>query len=198
MLAPLYSAGDFAGRLLRLSPPGRAWPRFMDTVRWALYTALGNTFQRHNARAANLLVDAFPLTTVELLPEWEKTLGLPDPCQGIGPTIAARQAQVTARFANTGGQSAAYFISFAKQLGYNITVENFAPFRAGISHAGDPLCGKDWAFTWAVLAPLYEVNYFRAGIGAAGEPLAWWNNTVLECELNTVKPAHTILLFEYS
>jgi uncharacterized protein YmfQ (DUF2313 family) len=43
-------------------------------------------FERLTARANNLLIDAFPGSTYELLPEWEATLGLPDPCAGEAPT----------------------------------------------------------------------------------------------------------------
>lgn len=198
MLAPILSAADYAGALLKLLPRGRAWSRDADTTRAAAFTAFGATFARLSARAVNLLTDAFPASTLELLPEWESSLGLPDPCAGVLPTVEARRAQVVARFANSGGQSAAHFIAFAAQLGYAVTVESFAPFRAGRSHAGDALMGGDWAYAWAILAPLYQINYFSAGVSAAGEPLAYWSNAVLECELNSIKPAHTVLLFEYS
>jgi hypothetical protein len=30
-----------------------------------------------------------------------------------------------------------------------------------------------------------------------GEPLEQWGNDVLECEMKTVMPAHTRILFEY-
>lgn len=198
MLAPFYKAIDFARQMRAALPRGRIWPRADDTWQFKVLEALGLTYERQTARSNNLLVDAFPATTVELLPEWEKTLGLPDPCAGVAPTIAARQAQVLARFAADGGQSIAYFIAYALALGYVITVEQFAPFRAGSSRAGDPVYGPDWWFVWAVHAPLHEVQYFRAGIGAAGEPLAYWSNTVLECELQAVKPSHTFLFFKYS
>lgn len=198
MPAPFYKAIDFARQIRSMLPRGRIWPRADDTEQFKVLQALGLTSERQTNRSNNLLVDAFPATTVELLPEWEKTLGLPDPCAGESPTIAARQAQVLARFGADGGQSIAYYIAYALTLGYVITIEQFAPFRAGISRAGDPLNGADWYFVWAVHAPLHQVQWFRAGISAAGEPLAFWSNTVLECELQAVKPSHTYLFFKYS
>ena len=36
--------------------------------------ALAQVYVRQTARSRNLVVDAFPATTVELLPEWENTL----------------------------------------------------------------------------------------------------------------------------
>lgn len=198
MLAPNLTAMDYARALRALLPFGRVWPRDDDTTQFKLMTALGYTLSRLTLRSNNLLVDSFPSTTIELLPEWEASLGLPDPCAGASPTIEARRAQVVARFATSGGQSRAYFIAFAGALGYTISIQDFAPFRAGVSHAGDPLYGADWAYTWAILAPLNTVQYFRAGNSTAGEPLAYWSNLVLECELNSVKPAHMILQFRYS
>lgn len=197
MPAPNFLAVDFAQALQRLLPPGRAWQRLRETVQFLVMMGLAPVYERNTARANNLLVDAFPSTTIELLPEWEETLGLPDPCAGQAPTLAARQAQVLARFASEGGQSRAFYIAYARQLGYEIEIRDYAPFRAGHSSVGQPLAGADWYFAWAIVSALYTVNYFRAGVGSAGEPLAYWSNAVLECELEKVKPAHTILIFIY-
>jgi uncharacterized protein YmfQ (DUF2313 family) len=197
MLAPYLLAQDFARALRNLLPRGRAWSRDDDTTQFATLMGLSPTYERQTNRGNNLLVDSFPATTLELLPEWEASLGLPDPCAGTSPTIAARRAQVVARFAALGGQSVAFYVAFAAQLGYTISVEQFAPFRAGFSRAGDPLRGVDWFYAWSIHSPLNTINYFRAGVDAAGEPLAFWSNTVLECEMQDVKPAHTILFFSY-
>ena len=93
--------------------------------------ALAQVYVRQTARSRNLVVDAFPATTVELLPEWENTLGLPDPCAGPSPTLGQRIAQVVARLTDSGGQSVAYFVELARRLGYDITVTQYAPSRFG-------------------------------------------------------------------
>jgi uncharacterized protein YmfQ (DUF2313 family) len=198
MSAPDFNREDFAQQLLALLPRGKVWPRDLNTTIRSVMDGLAVTYERGQARANNLLVDAFPASAVELLSDWEASLGLPDPCAGPQPTIEARRAQVVARLTASGGQSVAYFIAFAKQLGYAITIEEFAPFRTGESSVGDPLNSADWANAWAVHAPLHTVQYFRTGVAAVGEPLAYWSNDVLECELNTVKPAHTELIFKYT
>ncbi|WP_069267430.1 YmfQ family protein [Paraburkholderia nodosa] len=197
MLAPNYSAADYLRALQALLPRGRVWPRDTDAKQSAVLGTLTPVFERLNARANNLLIDAFPASTYELLPEWELTLGLPDPCAGEQPTVAARRAQVLARFAGTGGQSIQYFIDYAARLGFTVTVTQYAPFRMGQQAMGSQLGSPDWAFTWAVNAPLASLIPFTMGQSAMGDALQSWNNTVLECELNTVKPAHTLLLFTY-
>lgn len=195
--APVYSVADYLGALQKLLPQGRAWNNEPTSVQAMVEAGLVAATQRVNVSDAQLLVDAFPSTTNFLLPEWEAALGLPDPCAGEAPTISARQGQVLARFTDTGGQSAARFIALAAQLGYTVTTTMFAPFRAGQSHAGDPLGGPYSFFTWQVNAPLQTSTLFRAGVGHAGDPLQAWGNTVLECSLSGRSPANSSLQFAY-
>jgi len=197
MAAPVLLAANFLAAIQSLLPQGAVWPRDPDAIQTKTLSGLAPSYERNTARANYLLVDAFPATTFELLTEWESTLGLPDPCAGPAPSIQARRAQVVARFANSGGQSAQYFAQFAQNLGYQITVQNFAPARAGQSVCGDPCNGVDWAFAWAVNVPLSTVTQARAGQAVAGDPLASWGNAVLECEIKALKPAHSTVMFQY-
>ena len=197
MPAPEFTAEDFANAMTALLPRGRVWPRDIDTIMRATLMGLSPTYVRNQDRANNLLVDSFPATAVELLPEWEASVGLPDPCAGPAPTIPQRQAQVVARFAKSGGQSTAYFIDLAATLGYNITITEFSPSRFGM-RMGQRFGGSAWAYTWQVNAPLYGFHKFLFGANRMGDRFATFGNAVLECELNAVKPAHTILVFSYT
>jgi uncharacterized protein YmfQ (DUF2313 family) len=198
MSAPNYSADDFASVIHALMPRGLAWPKDPTSVQGQVILGLAPTWHRHTAANNQLLVDAFPATAVELLPEWEETLGLPDPCAGPSPTLQQRQAQVVARLTNSGGQSVPYYVNYAATLGYAVTVSEFAPFRAGQSCAGQPTGTQDWFFTWRINAALNTITYFRAGQSTAGQAIASWGNSVLECELMAIKPAHTYLNFGFS
>lgn len=198
MAKPAYTTADYARALTNLLPPGRAWNRDTDSVQARAVACYAPTFRRNSDSAANLIADAFPASTVHLLPEWESTLGLPDPCAGIAPTLQARRAQVKARFANAGGQSVNDFVTYAAGLGYAITVRQFTPFRVGANACGQPLGGLDWLYTWAVETQANTITNFRTGSARLGEPLASWGNAVLECELQAIAPAHTILQFHYT
>ena len=57
--------------------------------------------------------------------------------------------------------------------------------------------GKPWAHTWRVTVHGLRVRYFRTGVSVMGERLVRWDNTVLECVLEALKPAHTVLQFAY-
>lgn len=192
-MAGLYALGDYVAAVRALLPRGRAWE---GSVIGQVVQGLCGSAARLDARAQDLLVDAFPASSVELLPDWESSLGLPDPCAGIAPTIQQREAQVVARLTDSGGQSAQHFINFAAQLGYTISIRNYAPSRFGRPF-GQPFGGEAWAHTWAVIAPLETVTRFAFGQSGFGEPFAAWSNAVLECELQARAPAHTILLFIY-
>jgi uncharacterized protein YmfQ (DUF2313 family) len=198
MAAPNYQASDFLSVIHALMPRGLAWPKDPLSVMGQVMSGLSQVWQRHVEQNNNLLIDAFPATAVELLPEWEAALGLPDPCAGVAPTVAARQQQVVARFAGSGGQSAAYYIAYAAILGYTITITQFAPARVGQSRVGQPLNGPAWAFAWRINAPLNTVVQSRVGISRMGDPLASWGNAVLQCEISEIVPAHTIPIFAYS
>ena len=192
-----FSAADLFGVLQKLLPRGRVWPRDAGAVQTQALATLTPAYARLLARDNTLVRDAFPATTVELLPEWEATLGLPDPCAGEDPTVEIRQAHVKARFVYSGGQSVPYFVGYAAALGYPITVTEFAPMRFG-QPFGQPMYGVAWAYAWQVNAPTFVVRDFTFGQGSFGDPFATWGNTVLQCELNRLKPAHTVLLYNYS
>lgn len=196
MGAPDFTDADFTDQLLALLPTGRVWPRDFDTIMRATMAGLAPTYRRNLDRGNDLLIDAFPATTVELLPEWEKSLGLPDPCEGPAPTIPKRQAQVLARFVSTGGQTVDYFIAVAASLGYPITVTEFAASRFGMRF-GRRFGGIAWNYTWQVTAPLYGIAPFRFGANRFGDRFSTFGNEVLECVLNSLKPAHTVLIFNY-
>lgn len=188
----------YSTMLHNLLPRGLAWPRQKDTTLTALLEALGVEFQRVDGRVQNMLEEAYPLTASELLTDWERLVGLPEECEGLAETIQRRREAVDNKLSTIGGQSPGYYISVAARLGYEITITEFNPFRVGEDAAGDPLYGEDWAYAWQVNAPEESVKYFAAGEGAAGEPLATWGNSLLECVISRLKPAHTIVIFAYN
>lgn len=198
-MLPTYTASDFVWQFQRLLPRGRVWHRGWGTLQAEALLTLMPTWVRLHGRLNDLITQIFPCTTTELLPEWEATLGLPDPCIGVLGTIQQRQAAVCAKFSARGGQSKQYFIDLARQAGFEFEIKEFAPFRASISRAGDPLNSEAWAFTWEITAPsdTATVIYFRAGQSTAGDPLATWGNSTLVCLIERYAPAHTIIIWRF-
>lgn len=85
------SDGRYARMLAGLLPPGRVW-RLVDSVLSKLLAASADELGRVDARAADLLDEAIPSTAVELLPEYERELGI-----DAADTIEERQARIVAR-----------------------------------------------------------------------------------------------------
>jgi Uncharacterised protein conserved in bacteria (DUF2313) len=75
----------------RLLPPGRLW-RFLDAHLSDLFLGAADELARLDARGDDLLNEAEPSTATELLPEFERELGLDQ-----APTIEERRARVVAR-----------------------------------------------------------------------------------------------------
>jgi uncharacterized protein YmfQ (DUF2313 family) len=198
MLAPLNTASDFLWQFQRLLPRGRLWHRGWGTVQAEDLLTLMPQIVRLNQRAIDVLRETFPCTTSELLPEWEATLGLPDPCIGELNTLQQRQAAVCAKFTARGGQSAAYFVQLAASLGYTITITTFRPFYASEGRVDEPLYDEQWAFVWRVnIFAADTLTYFRVNESTVDEPLVAFGNSVLECLLRAAAPAHTEIIFAY-
>lgn len=185
--------------LQALLPRGWAWPRREDSNLAKLVAAIADGFARLHRGITRLLVtEADPRSTLELLPEWERMLGLPDECIGIPETLQERRLLVTTRYTATGGQSRAYFIELASSLGYSVTIEEGKVFRLGLSRLGaDRLNHPGWAYAWTVHAPTVTVIPFRLGQSTLGERLKTFGNARLECSIRRAAPAHTIVHFAY-
>jgi uncharacterized protein YmfQ (DUF2313 family) len=172
---------DFAANVQALLPPGDAFggPGAAD-----LCAGIGAAFAELHARLYQLSeVELWPDTTNACLPDWEFDYGLPDCCTPLAPTLAGRRAALAAKIASRGGQSKAYFIAVAAALGFTITITE----------------GAASTFTWTVhVSGAFTPILFRAGNSGAGDLLtAYRPNAELECVLNQIKPAHTILNFAY-
>lgn len=193
-------ADAYLTQALALLPQGRAWPRDEDALLTRFWHGVAGKLAVVQADACALLnVESYPCASLDLLGDWERVLGLPDPCVTAALTVIERQLTVCAKLATQGGQSRAYFAAVASALGYAITIEEFRPFVCGLSACGDPLFGgHDTRFYWRVRVPGPRTTRFRTGISRAGERLLEIARAEdLECVLDRLKPAHTVLLFAY-
>lgn len=190
-------AADYLSQLQALLPVGLAWPREPDSTLTKLLAGWADEFARLDTRAMRLIEEADPRTTEELLPDWERVLGLPDPCMPDGAGLQQRRAAVTARLTGIGGQSRVYFIGLAADLGVEITITELQPFRCGTGECGDTIFDPEVVFTWQVNLPadVARVVQFRMGESTAGERLLEMDVGALECLFSRLKPAHTQVVF---
>ena len=191
-------AEDYREQFLALLPQGRVWTREPDSQLSKLLLGLADEFARVDARIDDLLEEQDARTTNELLVDWERVTGLPGDCVPLADTLQERRAEVVQKLTTRGGQDRQFFIDVAARLGFRITITEVTPFRVDINKIGDPILGEDWWFAWQVNGPLQTIRNFQIGQSQIGEPLRDWGNDVLECVINELAPAHTIVLFAYT
>lgn len=197
-MSAFFSAQDYLGALQALMPRGRVWPRDMDSAQTQLLLALVQVYERSDERAHALLIDGFPQSAVELLPEWEASLGLPDDCGGSPDAITERQARLVLKLQEPGGMTKGYFLGLATVLGYtDVTITEFGPTNCEMT-CDVAVMDEQFRFLWKVNVPHQGANHsvFRAG-ARCDERLDRYAFGALECQLMRLKPAHTQVIFTY-
>jgi uncharacterized protein YmfQ (DUF2313 family) len=163
------AGSDYRDAFLELLPQGQAWPKHsLESTLWQSCDGLCNYWGYVDGRAADLLErESDPRQTVELLPDWERNWGLPDPCYTAPQSIDERQKALVARMTLYGSQSRQFYIDFVKFLGYDITITEYRPFMVGIDRCGDNrVYGDD-----AGPPPLYYNDMFVKGWLPVCDPL---------------------------
>lgn len=213
-----HGPAEYAGAWEALLPTGPAWPRDYDGVLMRLVAGLAAYWgDPVDKRAADLLTrESDPRATLELLSDWERAWGLPDPCVAEPLTIADRQIALVTKMTMLGAQSRAFFESLAGVLGYTVRIREYAPVMAGVTEVGDTagthgmtfpemrweLGPPENRFFWTVQVDNVRLTWFTVG-GAGGEcgidPLLRIGvATDLECLIRRWKPAHTDVVFDYT
>jgi uncharacterized protein YmfQ (DUF2313 family) len=212
------SGSDYAAALLSLLPWGQAWPRDPGSTLVRTVTGLAEYWGFVDGRAADLLeIESDPRATFELLPDWERNWGLPDPCIKRTLTIPERRTALVTKMTLLGAQSRAWFYQVADELGYTIHIQEFAPYMCGVSRCGDTrdidqALGGDgkhyrWEigqpeirFYWTVTVNALRFVPFRAGEGQCGVDhlLNITGAEDLECIFDRYKPAHTKIVYDYT
>jgi uncharacterized protein YmfQ (DUF2313 family) len=129
---------DYGTALLALLPQGQAWPKRPGTTLDLACRGLAYYWGDVDRRAADLLEqESDPRITLELLPDWERAWGLPDPCYAEPQSIAERQQALVMRMTMLGAQSREFFIGVAASIGYTITITEYRTFVVGMDRCGD-------------------------------------------------------------
>lgn len=174
----------YTQQLLALQPPGRALPTDPDTNWVKLLDALAAELLRVDGRLTDLTNElTVNDAAIEMLADWERVLGLPDPCAPAPTDPVIRRARIRAKLSSVGGQSRAYFLNVLFQLGVVASIDEMQPFEMGISGMGDGVGGGEWANTWQVNVP--------GNVDADTQAL-------LKCVINQLKPAHTAVLWSFN
>lgn len=193
----MFNEEDYKENIKDHLPQGVIWTREKGTNVDSLYGALAVEMARVDSRVEDLLRESYPLLANELLADWERVTGLPEPCVGAPDTLDARRKAVFEKLGRKGGSSLQYFIDLAGKYGFTITITEYRRFRSGWSHSGDAIWGGGWEYAFRINAPATTITTFKSGQNASGDPIRYWGNELLECIINRLKQAHTIAIFSY-
>jgi uncharacterized protein YmfQ (DUF2313 family) len=137
-----------------------------------------------------------PLTTEDMLEEWETTVGIPDDCFSRNATVNQRREQVLLKLVGMNATTKEQFIKIADILGYGIQVSN------GVDTSTFPL-------TFPFLFMDEAEKDFIIVIKILSEPKAetfpltfpFTLNSdfpeILKCLFEKIKPAHTRVYYQY-
>jgi uncharacterized protein YmfQ (DUF2313 family) len=185
--------------LQALLPPGRALPRDPGARFTTLLEAIAAVLLATQLRFEALLIEWDPSRATNMLPDWERFLGLPDDCMaGLALTTQDRQRIAAQRLTEQGGQSIPYFIGLAEQLGEpGVTVTEFRPMNCN-DDCNDALISEGDSFTWRVNIPhgAGEQRLMNCNDNC-NAALDMYQPSLVECPIRERKPAHTQVIFAY-
>lgn len=191
------TAGDYLRQLFSLLPKGLAWARRQDSHMGRLLQAVADVFVRVDERMRSVLREIDPRQAVELLPDYERVLGLPDPCISEEQSIAQRQAAAYAKLTAQGGASKPYFIKLAADMGYpGASVEVYREATCN-SDCNAALWPEDHRFYWQLNLPSDGGTFLANCNSPCDSALGTWGDTALECRVNQIKPGETDVAFAY-
>ena len=195
----------YRDHLHALLPSGPAWPDETESTLDALLLAIAERFAEVDLSGANLLDEILPNSTFDLLPDWERVVGLPDVCSVLGATITVRRASLLEKLVTKPNLSASEFERIGRTFGVDIEVQELDQVRAEALSARLALLGTTltvtggrWRFVWWVGIPsAADVTRFTT-LSTFDTPfLSIGRNTELECRLANAAPAHTRVEFDY-
>lgn len=194
-----FDEAAYVNQLKLLMPPGAAWSTDDDAGLGDLFTGWAQEMARLNARIDALYEEADPRTTVEMIGDWEASLGLPDPCTAAVTTLSGRQVIAWRKIAFQAGQTPAFYVALAASVGMEIEIHEFDPdvddFDGSLTAL---IAGGRFRFVWRVdVLTATDFTVFRAG-SRAGDHLREGGAIDLECMIRAAAPAHTHVIFTYA
>jgi uncharacterized protein YmfQ (DUF2313 family) len=159
-------ANDYTQVMQALLPIGVAWNRLPTTILGYLLDGMAQEFGRVEDRAWDLIEEADPRTTDELLDDWERIAGLPESWY-TPSTDDERRVALHIKLSTRGSQTEEFYLQQAEYAGFEgIEIERhpYSVFVAG-SLCGESINGTEWRFVWRVFVGRppddYLVGLFR-------------------------------------
>lgn len=111
-----YTAAAYIALFQNLLPLGQAWPRDVSSTLAKTLAGLATEYVRLDLRCDTFRNEADPRTAQELLTDWDRVAGLPDPCIGRLPSDDRRRSALIRKLTTIRGQSVAYFVALGDAI----------------------------------------------------------------------------------
>lgn len=190
---------DYTLQLKQLHPRGKLWDSLLrdDSIYSKLLKGIATEFSRIGDHAADLIDEADPRSTVELLSDWEQAVAIPGDCGYLSATIAARQQILTSKVVEQASDNNQELIDIAELLGFApATITEYESHSVDLT-VDAPIYSEDWRFAIKLSAkekPVIAFTVQSTVDESLGEELP---RTQLECAINKMAPAHCVVIFEY-
>lgn len=185
--------------LQALLPRGPAWPRGPDATLTRLLHAVADGLAEVDGAGEALLDEIQPGTTVDLLADWERVLGLPDACSGgsLDSTVTGRRGVVMQTLRRQLDTTLATYVAIARDLGYAADVVERDQATA-TRLAGVDTSGGRWAYVWWLRVQADGRERHLDTLSPVTAPLVTRvTDAELECRIRRAAPAHTYPVIVY-
>ena len=195
----MIAAEGYLELLQALLPRGAAWTRERTATLTSLLDALAADLARIDADAADLLAEINPSTTLDMLPDWERVVGLPDDCSPAETVdVATRRNLLVSLLAYSPAVTPAALERLALSMGYTSAAVLEHRRSSAEAIAGLDTAGGRWRFVWWLRTEGGAGQYFTT-LSTAADPLVVYDprDTELACRVRAVMPAHTHIVIEH-
>lgn len=189
-----HAVEQWGEALLQQMPRGRAWPRDPDANLPKYVMGFAKRLAQLELSADQLLLEMRPETTVQLLPEWEQYLGLPE-CEMTDQSFDMRRNAVVEKYHRKGGLQTWMVEQIAAALGFTVKVSEQWPHHV-LRNVNFPLYPSSTRFILRVDVIGIPEERFTV-LDNVLTPLRGNAPLVLECVLNRLKLAGFYYDFNY-
>ena len=191
---------DYRHQVDALLPRGPLWKPKKGGVVDAVLYALSREAARIDARACAVIEEADLRTSYEELERWFADYGIPSECLAAiaDPSLEQMRQELLAKITSNLGLTKAFFESLAGTLGFSAEVETYREHNVN-DNAECPLYSAEWSTAMTLGVKVRGRNGAEEfnTTWAVDQPLARWGNSLLECVVRALAPAHVYVIFYY-
>ena len=199
-VAMAMTENDYRHQVDALLPRGPLWKPKKGGVIDAVLYALSREAARIDARACTVIEEADPRTSYEELERWFADYGIPSECLAAiaDPSLEQMRQELLAKITSNLGLTKAFFESLAGTLGFSAEVETYREHNVN-DNAECPLYSAEWSTAMTLGVKVRGRNGAEEfnTTWAVDQPLARWGNSLLECVVRALAPAHVYVIFSY-